>query len=264
MARRELWASTSGLDARFSRSRICGTSGLRPASRWSGEEAIIRDIHRCLAALVATVALVACGVVGGPARVRTGPADPVPADVMETPDQLLQECLGTEVVARACPRVVPATEDPYRGGSIDFGTPRFAAVDMSSSVPHEDRPSRNRPPRFAHVVIEAGEHRTFLRLAASKEAADMRTEAPAWRGDWESLLRRPRQAPVLLSEPGWGRRDGSLFLFPAYPTGGMLGDHLVFMWDLAGVDYVISLHVWSPIDEAVATLQAMVGSVRRR
>jgi hypothetical protein len=211
------------------------------------------------ARLLLVTALVACDGdpdLGGAGADRTSATS---VEVTVIPGRFLEECQQNEWVARACPRVLPLTTSRYRGGLIDFGSGSFSSVYLSASAPYEGRPTRNRPPRFSHVVIEAGAHRAFVRLAASGEVVEH--PARAWPGDQESLLFRPRRNPVLLAERTWGDRPGRLFLFPGYPVGGIHGDHLVFLWQEGEVDRAVSLHAWSPIEESIATLQAMVESI---
>ena len=42
--------------------------------------------------------------------------------------------------------------------------------------------------------------------------------------------------------------------------GGVLGNHVVFRWRERGVDFLVTLHAWKPLLEAVATLRAVVTS----
>jgi hypothetical protein len=44
--------------------------------------------------------------------------------------------------------------------------------------------------------------------------------------------------------------------------GGEMGDHLIFRWNAAGLNYAVSLHSWAPLREAVATLEVVVASAR--
>ena len=133
---------------------------------------------------------------------------------------MLAECLEAPPIASACPRVVPRTAAPYRGGAIDFGTGRFAAVDLRSGAPDEDRYERNAPPRFAHVVVEGGDVVVFRRLAAAAESLDVRPPTEGLLEDVDSVLQRERRRPVALGDAVWGGRRGSLLLFPGYPVGG--------------------------------------------
>jgi hypothetical protein len=66
---------------------------------------------------------------------------------------------------------------------------------------------------------------------------------------------------LLLAHPTWGGRRGSLILVPPYPLGGIHGDHLMFLWSESETDLAVSIHAWPPLDEAEATLRAIVASV---
>jgi hypothetical protein len=205
-----------------------------------------------------TFAVIACNPGNGdPSHAEQKSPRPVP--MTDSPARFLRECLETRLLRHACPRRVPITERPFRGGVIDFGTKSFAALDMRSA-PNIDQPEASRPPRFVHIAVEAGTHAGFRRLAASMSAVSL-LGSRTWRGDPDDLLRRDRRRPVLLATPRWDGLRGSLFLFPGYPVGGMVGDHLLFLWkDPKGI-YAVSLHAWSPMVQTVATLEAMIESV---
>jgi hypothetical protein len=160
----------------------------------------------------------------------------------------LEKCRGIRFVRDVCPELVPRTDSKYVGRAVNFG-PRFRTFDLAASAPYEGQPRRNRPPRFAHIVIQAGDLTSAFDFEWPPPPAD---RAPA------RLLLIRRKVPALLEEPTWGGREGVLVLMPPFELGGIHGDHLVFRWRDAGVDYLISLHAWDPFGEARATLQAVV------
>jgi hypothetical protein len=217
-----------------------------------------RELWRSIIGVCLTFAVIACHPGNGdPSQAESKSARPVP--MTDSPAGFLRDCLETRLLRHACPRRVPITERPFRGGVIDFGTQSFAALDMRSA-PNDARPGANRPPRFVHIAVEAGTHAGFRRLAASMSAVSLRGSR-TWRGDPDERLRRDRRRSVLLATPRRDGRRGSLLLFPGYPVGGVVGDHLLFLWkDPRGI-YALSRHAWSPMVEAVATLEAMVESV---
>jgi hypothetical protein len=73
-------------------------------------------------------------------------------------------------------------------------------------------------------------------------------------------MRHNRGRSLSFGRVEWKQLTGSLFLAPSYPRGGMLGNHLVFRWGTAQRRYVVSLHAWEPLREAVSTLKAIVAS----
>jgi hypothetical protein len=84
--------------------------------------------------------------------------------------------------------------------------------------------------------------------------------APSFHG----ALRQDRDEPLLLGEVTWGGRRGTLVLAPPYPAGGSQGNHLIFRWRRQGTTYIVGLHAWEPIAEAVIVLRSIVDSIPRR
>jgi hypothetical protein len=227
----------------------------RPRERRSGGWSLLRGG----AAVALLASLVVCDRAPEPLRPEASPTAPV--DLTTMPSARLEECLRTNILAEACARLVPLASAPYRGGAIDFFTEWFAAFDLSARIRSEDGPGRQRPPYFVHIAIEAGTHEEFLRLAASRDVFRLQPGPPTWRRDVDTLLDRRRDAAVRLPTPNWDAPRGSLYLFPGYPTGGMLGDHLVYVWSTEDAHFAVSLHAWSPIEETAATLGAMIESI---
>jgi hypothetical protein len=154
-------------------------------------------------------------------------------------------------LAAHCLAEVPATDTRYRVRELDYGTDSYRVMDFESNAPYPRIRRRNAPPRFAHVVLKGGD----LTKAFYFEwpTGPMVAVADALEGD--------RQTPVLLDAHSWAGRQGALALAPAFPAGGVDGDHLVYRWEECDREYAISLHAWKPLDESVATLRALVESV---
>jgi hypothetical protein len=108
---------------------------------------------------------------------------------------------------------------------------------------------------MAHVVLVAG---------------DTERIAP-WREPWNEPARRlrdglvpeKRPAPISFGRVQFGEREALLYLAPPFPTGGMIGNHLVLAWRTNGGGRAISLHAWEPLTEAAATLWRMALSADR-
>ena len=161
----------------------------------------------------------------------------------------LQRCRALELVAEACPRRVPRTRSPYLLSQLGGPGEPAEILELAASAHNERRPRLNRPPRFAHVVIQAGGVRAELGTSEGEglKRASLRDDLLGERAGYFSL-----------GSFTWGGKSGELILAPPYPHGGMHGDHLIFMWD---GERALSLHAWLPLAEATATLQAMVESI---
>jgi hypothetical protein len=203
---------------------------------------------RLSGAVTLLLIVTACGPDESPRGLGDGP-DTGSVELADLDARQLEKCRSVRFVRTACPEVVPETDARYLGRSIPFGNPKFRTFDLGASAPYEGQPRRNRPPRFAHIVVAAGD------LA---QAFEFKWPPPRSTRPPERLLFANRKRPVLLEKPTWGGRDGQLVLLHPFPLGGIHGDHLAFRWRDAGVDYVLSLHAWAPFSEARATLRAMV------
>jgi hypothetical protein len=76
----------------------------------------------------------------------------------------------------------------------------------------------------------------------------------------DGLMRWKRERSLAFGVVRWKGRLGQLLLAPSYPRGGLLGNHLLFRWRAGDRDYVLSLHAWEPLTEALVTLRAVVAS----
>ena len=158
-------------------------------------------------------------------------------------------CTAGPPLRGGCPTVVPRTRRNYLVET--FGRPggRFGVVEMAAGAPSDDH-SKNKPPAFAHVVVEAGRPAFLIDLGPAATERDLSDE----------LLQGSRPGAVDLGERTWGGWRGRLFLAEAFPGGGAHGDHLVFEWRRRGVIHRISLHTWVPTGRAEAMLKTIVAS----
>lgn len=161
-------------------------------------------------------------------------------------------CERSGLMRANCPRLVPRVGGAYDSDLAVELTGRWVLdvfnLERGGEYPHH--PERNRPPRMGHVVAVAG---NVERLAPFREPRG-ETGKPLRDG----TMRRERSAPVFFGRVRWAGRVGALYLMPAFPRGGMLGNHLVFSWRQGLRPYALSLHAWEPLTESAATLRKMV------
>lgn len=188
-----------------------------------------------------------------PSPTTTAEAEGEGVELMSTPERALGRCRRFPVLEPACPTMVPAA--PF-----DPASPIYAA-DSYGGAPggqdwtftlgwggeHPGEPERDRPPTLVHVVVWAGD---LPRPHPSRRIAVR-----------DGLLDEARLRPLFLGRVTWSGRRGVLLLAPAYPRGGIEGNHLVFRWGEAGVTYRVSVHAWEPFTEVPAVLRGVVGSL---
>jgi hypothetical protein len=165
----------------------------------------------------------------------------------------LVECRSEPALRPICPTQVPeATDEPgyfHRARASDGSGTRGGSSIFNAEwgAPYRNQINeRDRPPRFLHLVLHAGE------IGPS-------TFSFAWPGEPGKVP--AGRAAKSLGGRSWGSRTGELVLAPRYPYGGLHGSHLIFRWREAGNGYVVSLHAWEPVEEAVAALRATVLSI---
>lgn len=169
--------------------------------------------------------------------------------------RLRDECMRIRILSPRCPQEVPSTDTQYSVRELDFGTSSYRVVEYAANAPYPTIGRRNSPPRFAHVVLKGG---------------DLTKAFPF---DWPSIgqavaladaLNADRDMPVSLGNFSWGGYKGTLVLAPAFPLGGVDGDHVVYRWGEPDKEYSLSLHAWQPLEECVATLRTLVESATGR
>jgi hypothetical protein len=207
------------------------------------------------------IALVALVLAGGCASNPVqGPGPPVrtstqtprswkPVRQTDTPRPIMRLC-ERSVGDGICPQELPRTMSAYRARVIHLGT-AYRVLDVAASGPYRGMTPKNSPPRFAHVVLKAGDLEHGFPFTVPSGSPVPMSQHPGPR----------RQRSLLLGTPTWGGRTGTLLLAPPYPLGGIDGDHLVFTWTEAGTDFSVSLHAWPPLSEAEGTLRLIVESI---
>ena len=166
-----------------------------------------------------------------------------PPEMMPLAEGDLRECRRFEALRPVCPLQAPAARQDegygHRASSNRSGKGDEAAylANIEWGAPYRNAVNeRDRPPRFAHLVVMAGELDRVLGFDVSN----------------------PEEA---LGKRTWGGRAGELVLAPPYPRAGINGSHLVFLWEQGGTDYALALHAWEPLDEAEAALRETVLSI---
>jgi hypothetical protein len=190
--------------------------------------------------------LVACTQTSGP-EPPTNPRHELP--LRPIPAKASDRCTRLFGSMGLCPTSVPVTAGPYSSQVIRAPGSPFATLDVASGAPYPRFTRRNRPPRFAHLVIEHSNgrpHREYL----VRPVGSLPPELPEHRNKGLVVGRRT-----------WSGRTGTLVLAPGYPLGGIDGDHLLFTWRSHGGSLTISLHVWKPVAEVQVALRRIVASI---
>jgi hypothetical protein len=170
--------------------------------------------------------------------------------MMPIPPKAGELCRSTAGGVLGCPELVPRTETAPRFKA--FKPFRDHAVFFAEwSGPYPGIVRRNRPPRFAHLVVQAGDLERGLAFAIPA--------AGSMQGSGGVVARRRSEA-ISYGQRSWGGKQGLLVLAPSFPHGGIDGDHLMLIWESNGIDHSVSLHAWLPLVEAEATLRKVVMS----
>ncbi len=174
-----------------------------------------------------------------------------PVELVALAPKRVEHCRRSALIRPTCPTQVPRVRAEYLSHLSRDVLGRSGILDVFDleRAPGRDQPDNDRPPWFAHVGILAGETE---RIASWGEPWDRRAVALR-----DGLMERERTEPVSFGLVTWGDTRGLLFLAPPFPTGGYLGNHLVFVWRAGATSWAVSLHAWEPLTEAVATLRAM-------
>jgi hypothetical protein len=187
-----------------------------------------------------------------------------PSPMFDTPKPVFTECRRAPLLRPICPRHLPVVRTPFVARSI-HGAPSLATLDIQSGALHADASPQNRPPQFAHVVLEAGGLTTaFETFSYPTHGTPVRSVD----GLLESPIRRKAEQlatpkALFLGRFRWAGRSGSVVLVPTDRyVDAIVAGHLVFRWRHAGKDYAISLHGYEPLSRALATLQAIVQSLQ--
>lgn len=167
------------------------------------------------------------------------------------PSELLRDCRAEERVHRACPALLPIA-DSYRWRFI-ARSGDFVTLDVAHGHPRNSA-RRDRPPRFVHVVIEAGD----LADAYPFEMPDEGTTRIALR---DGLLEKRRTQPLLVGEDKWGGVQGLVVLMPGFEEAPTIhANHVMFFAQVTNGQFAISVHAWRPVAESLEALRAIVES----
>ena len=188
-------------------------------------------------------------------RIGENARDAASVALMPTPPDSLRACRSGKLIALACPRQIPRTTRLRYNARWIVQSAARETFEFHWGASSPFYLERDRPPRVAHVVVEAATAQRANRLTPFTTL-----DSPVTPNN--GLLRDPdRENGFLLGHLNWRGRDGDLLLAPPYPSGGIHGNHVMFLWKGEGLTYVISLHGWEPFREAVATLRAIVASL---
>ena len=172
------------------------------------------------------------------------------ADTMPLARRDLSKCVAEPLLRPACPTRVPKANE--RKGFFHRSAVEVVGHNRSyllfevewGAARQEELNQTDKPPRFSHILVHAGD------LA---KAFDLEEEAAAAGVEYRNLGKRT-----------WAGRTGGLTLAPPYPIGGFDGGHLIFKWSENNTDYALSMHAWLPLREAERALRDAVESARPR
>jgi hypothetical protein len=140
--------------------------------------------------------------------------------------------------------------------SLDAGGPAGIPADAPPGTPGKRISGawRTRPPGYVHVLIYASPD-PIRRNAVPFAWPQGRPQPVA-----NALLNANRKQPISLGWVRWAGHYGQLVLAPPLAFGGMAGDHVIFRFNVRGINYAVTLHSWAPLRRAVATLHVVVAS----
>jgi hypothetical protein len=208
-------------------------------------------MSRSLWIIVSVLALLGACSKGSPVAPPRTPVshDVLPAPLIDAPRTISALCEHTEG-SGVCPSELPRTDGRYRAREIHLSS-AYHVLDIASGGPFPGITRKNAPPRFAHLVIKAGDLGHGFAFAFPSHGVVSTTED----------LTDRRSGALVIGTPTWGERSGMLVLAPPFPAGGIDGDHLIFRWTAGDTDLAVSLHVWPPLAESEATLRSVVESI---
>ena len=169
--------------------------------------------------------------------------------MMDTPREAQVSCRTGMLLDEWCPRRLPRTPS-YTSRWVVRSAVR-ESIEFHNGAASPFYPERDRPPRVAHVVVEAATGNRQQRLVPF-------TVEPIPSEARDGLMRARRTRGLFLGRVSWSGRDGRLILAPPYPAGGLHGDHLMFVSRQSDATCVVSLHGWEPFRESVDTLRAIL------
>ena len=175
-----------------------------------------------------------------------------PDRMMDLPTASLARCERTEYIRTTCPHRLPSVKSDYRRviTTDEQESPRYRLMSLEWGAPHEGFDPRNSPPRFVHLIIWGGDLERAWPWRRPGGPSRIEGEPP-----------HEREHATLLATPRWTDEEGDLVLAPSYPSGGMNGEHLMYMWTEEETEFALSLHAWDPISETIGALRAIVRSI---
>lgn len=198
------------------------------------------------AVLLVVVSLVTACAGGTDERERTSSK----VELMALPQKHLAECHRLSALDPACPKSVPSVEATQaRSRAFTSGRGHFVYF-AEWSAPYPGVSIKNAPPRFAHVVVHAGDLQDAFPFQWPTEEEPVPDPIP-----------KKRRDPALLEKVTWSGKEGELVLAPSFQAGGIDGDHVVFRWRDGDEHYAISLHGWTPLHETIQALRAVVSTI---
>jgi hypothetical protein len=173
--------------------------------------------------------------------------------LMDLPAGHVTECRRFARLRPACPENIPVVDDSH-GRARSFRSGRDHVLFFSEwGGPYPGLTPKNAPPRFAHLVVHAGDLDGAFPFAWPTRRAAIRDPIP-----------NKRRTAILLGAVTWSGKQGSVVLAPSFPTGGIDGDHLIFRWTEGGKEYAVTIHAWSPLGAGIDALEAGVASTASR
>ena len=170
----------------------------------------------------------------------------------DMPDRAAKVCANGPPLEDICPRLLPVIRrsHPYLIDAFGRAGGDFQLLELAAGAPRSDF-KRNRPPDVVHVVLETGDPSKMISLVPTNFSPVPLKKA--------FIPARPRATEVDVRDQGWNER---LILAPNFPSGGAHGDHLIYRRSHKGFEQRISLHLWTPLQQPVQVLKAMVRSVK--
>lgn len=175
-------------------------------------------------------------------------------------------CQQERVLVPACPIEMPVTEQAdFRFQTFEQGRHWTFTAEVGSG-PYRD-PSDNEPPGFVHVVVQGGDlsdaFETFM-YSTMKSFEPRDGLMGSDERERRAALGQMGQTPMglFLGTETWDGLTGEIVLAPPFTAVDSIhADHVMFVWHVSGLDYVLSLHAWEPFTQSVATLRAVVASL---
>jgi hypothetical protein len=177
------------------------------------------------------------------------------------PARAAQVCQSLGGVKDVCPSLLPKA-NTYSAREIERSGLGYVTFNMEAGTSYADT-SRDRPPSFAHVVLEGGDLEASLDVLVFSRrqlvvARDGLLDSPERR---RALSKNPPRT-LYLGKRNWAGRNGELVLAPPYDSVASIhGGHLLFAWSERGMDYAVSLHAWEPFTETERSLRLVVESI---